>query len=271
MLQIIRRTPDEEQLDWLDMQMKDEYHQYQPGDHTAITHQQQQDGRFDFIAFRQPSMKEYLQTNANELIGDAVQAKVGIFNTLCNIICDRTPNGAQSRKALEEYAVTKFVEHLVEIEFESVNEKQTGEIIEGLARVLTNENDANVLFEGVAKSLDESATPFDLYDNLDETTRKGRTLMQNVERWARKMTYHGADDLSERANAWLLSINKDASNVLQPLAIGHLRSWFGQVTFDQATVSYNLAYRALRPVSLSPLYSCTRLLTQNSANWSESI
>lgn len=228
-------------------------------------------GKFSIIIFKNPAFREFLQaksspqTKPNGLLPDVVEAKVQVFTVLCNIIADRQPLYEKVRLVLQGYAVSKFVDHLLDIEHDSVSEKQCTAVVEGLARILTNENATSKIFEDVTTSSAEWATPFDLYDSFSfgSHTVYGRTtrpiaLRKVIERWARKMDYIESEDISTQARDWFKSTNKNPQKMLESLAVGHLRSWFSQVTVEGALVPYKLAYRALIQVRLlcTHMYEC---------------
>ncbi|KIW74016.1 hypothetical protein, variant [Phialophora macrospora] len=195
----------------------------------------------EYVSFRQPAFREHLETPDNKMIEDPMQEKIDIFVTLCKILCDRDAAGASARKALQEYAATTFIQHLRDIDIKKTTSKQGKDVVEALARVLTNDNDVCAVFEANANFFDD----FDLYEITETDTPRRWETAGELLAWAKKMHFHEEEELSPRARAWVEATIRAPQKVLETLGRGHLSNWALKMTAQDASTPYRLAYRAL--------------------------
>ncbi|RAH81654.1 hypothetical protein BO86DRAFT_96267 [Aspergillus japonicus CBS 114.51] len=206
------------------------------------------------VLFRQPAFRDYLEQSVNNMIPDPIESRVFFFLKLGGILCDRDPQGANLRKALQEYAAQWFLQHLKDISVKHTTPKQGLQIVEALARILTNENDVCRVFEELRQKQDDdnADVDFDLYDMSTDLDKSGGYNLKVLMAWARKMSFHDEEGLSPRAKAWVEKIIMQPGSVLEQLAQGHIESWTEKVTYNEAKIPYKFICRALWPTGNFP-------------------
>jgi hypothetical protein len=187
------------------------------------------DPKLEVIEFKQSALKLYLDNTKNKMIEDPLKAKIQIFTTLCKVLCDNTASEAESRKVLHKYAAKNFVSHFLDIDIQKTTPPQGKAVIEGLSRVLANENNVCSIFETVMHEEDDVYVSFSLYD--DEDTE------QRILKWIRRMSYED-EELTDPAKAWIEATLKDPGKLFEPLARGHIENLSTKVVADQAWQPY---------------------------------
>lgn len=194
---------------------------------------------FEMIDFRQPPLKEHLEKTTNEMIGNIESAKIEIFTKLCDVLCDSNPATLHAREMLHEYATKYLLDHLLDINPTRVDGNQSKLVVEALARVLTNENEVCTIFEAMEKYADYVSCP--LYEEGLGHKR--------IVTWAKKMSFHEEEELSDVAQNWMEDTIKDPSKIFEHLARGHITSLSKTVDENRAKISFKLAHQALSTVS----------------------
>ncbi|PYI02494.1 hypothetical protein BO78DRAFT_463945 [Aspergillus sclerotiicarbonarius CBS 121057] len=189
------------------------------------------------VLFRQPAFRDYLEQSKNNMIPRPIESRVFFFLRLAGILCDRNPQGIKLRGALQPVKDT--------------NPKHGLQIVEALARVLSNENDVCRVFEELhGKQHHGRGLRFDLYNMSTESdwmNRQGSENLKLLKAWARKMSFHDEVGLSERAKSWVEKMIMEPGSVLERLARGHIESWTEKRTHIEAEALYNLICCALQP------------------------
>lgn len=216
---------------------------------TTSDHVAPNNTELEYVSFRQPAFKDYLENQKNDMIEEPTQAKVDIFLTLCGILCSRASSGAKSREALQVYATTTLIQHLKDIDIKKATPAQGRDVVEAISQILSNENDICTVFELVMTQLHKDHIDFELYDVFATPRPSIKETAGILLAWAKKMNFHEDEELSPRARAWVERIIKEPERMLEDLGCGHLDSWARKVTFEDAEVPYRLAFRSLYTVS----------------------
>ncbi|KAF7593901.1 hypothetical protein BBP40_010603 [Aspergillus hancockii] len=173
--------------------------------------------KYEYVEFRQASFREHIRRGGN-IFQDVNTAKVKIFVTICNILCDSSATIAES---LQEYAAFHVVSHLRDIDLKvrekeatdkipkegtpkdkiskdkeakvkgarnsEPGPKQTGMIRpkdlnqagRALYRLMSNETSASSVFEKVESRMANSQIDFELYDLPQSPNLRQRTSKDN--------------------------------------------------------------------------------------------
>lgn len=99
------------------------------------------------------------------MIEDPLQEKVNIFKTLCAILSSGSADGDPLRKRLQSYACRELIRHLDDIDVKATSSEQGRDVVEGIVRVLCNENDVCSVFETVFRDSNRFSVDFDLYES----------------------------------------------------------------------------------------------------------
>lgn len=218
------------------------------------------DKRTTSVSFLQGSFQEYLQNldKPNKLIESKNGAKVEIFSLLSDIICGARQMKSETRSALRNYAVINLLAHLMAIDIDSASKEETRVVVEGLAQVMINTNDASGVIETVIQEKRTSsglsfsryeAPGFDLYEDFGTNLYGSRRPKQVIGAWASKVRYHGGEDLTPKSAKWVKqTVQTDGSRLLHTLIKGHVLSWFTKVTEEEAWLCFKLACEAILEV-----------------------
>ncbi|KAI1618219.1 hypothetical protein EDD36DRAFT_425886 [Exophiala viscosa] len=201
----------------------------------------------DLISFRQPAVREYLERGDNGMIEDALQEKIGIFQVLCDVLCNANAEDLSpiSHK-VQEYAAANVIQHLADIDIKSSNPEQGAKVVEAISRIMTNKNDACIVFESVMERQGYyDYVYFDLYEPFDASDMFSGQPAALLLAWAKKMSFHDDEELTVSARDWVAATIKAPQNMLETLGRGHLDNMARQVTWKDARVPYRLAFRAL--------------------------
>lgn len=174
-----------------------------------------------------------------------MESKINLFVRLCGILCDRDPVHAQIGEALQEYAATYLIQHLKDIDIKNTTPEQGSTVVEALSRVMTNENNVSLVFESVMMLNMMTDVEFDLYDLFSRPRPFSWETAGVLLAWAKKMSFHEEQEMSDRAKTWVENTIRDTEKNLETLAGGHVESWAGMLTVEDADIPYKLAYRAL--------------------------
>jgi hypothetical protein len=205
-------------------------------------------GTYEIVSFRQPAFKDHLEKASRKMIEDPLQEKVAIFLTLCGILCDREASTATARAELQQYAVTYVIRHLEDIDVKQATPQQGRDVVEALARLLSNENDVCAVFEVVAARSNMGTVYYDLYDEFDVQNLAEHETASKLLAWAKKMNFYDEQELSNRARDWVNSMIRTPQRMLETLGRGHLENLAQKVTVRSATFPHLLAHRALLTV-----------------------
>ncbi|KAK6383911.1 hypothetical protein LTS17_003203 [Exophiala oligosperma] len=201
----------------------------------------------DVVSFRQPAIRDFIEAEGNDMIEDPLQEKVNIFKTLCAILSSGSADGDPLRKRLQSYACRELIRHLDDIDVKATSSEQGRDVVEGIVRVLCNENDVCSVFETAFRDSYRFSVDFDLYESsgLGIFNMAGKLTA-----WAKKMNFHDEEDLSLDATDWVEASIIMPQRMLETLGCGHLENWVKAVTVSEATVPYMLAYRCLYIVGI---------------------
>ncbi|KAA8572262.1 hypothetical protein EYC84_002888 [Monilinia fructicola] len=214
----------------------------------------------EYVSFKNPAIKEHLAINNSQISERSEDARVEIFLTLCDLLCNRKGDSgiisAESEMLLQWYAARYLIQHFKDIDVEKTSPEQNLKLFESLVRIISNENGVSNMFEGLVKTerlnLKESYIETSLYSDLecllcaDSEDYGARRLVLLTA----KVNIH-KDKLMQKERRWQSAmLSSRPENLVKKLIQGHMESLARGSTFEDAEVPFKLIYRALYPTGL---------------------
>lgn len=118
----------------------------------------------NILRFQYPSLKEYLQDTDSLSIQDQRQAKIKIFTTLSDMLCNGKVTKTDNINSLHKYAAVYFIDHLEDIPGEAkANKEAYLRIRKALHQVLEDHNKASRVFKKVISKANGNIEMLSLY------------------------------------------------------------------------------------------------------------
>lgn len=217
-----------------------------------------------FLQFQERSLREHFrgETKSQAIIRDTpLVSYLNLFSTTVDVLTKNfeTPEQHSASVALQIYAVGYWLRTFVDLDEAegpqdqeenededegtedkekdpkpfSATEDQIIQVVEGLHRITSNQNNVSGLIMDHGDKC---------YDSFDEDIAK---VFGKWAKWGLECT----QDLSKEAKQWATETTLKPEEVLQPLARGHVEYWFTQLFEEPVKRAYKIALKAFKTVS----------------------
>jgi len=182
-----------------------------------------------FLTFRERSMREYFR---QVHIPDS-EAHVEIFRLVVKFLCDpQYHDEAQEGLSFHQYAALFWCHHFVKIDIESLQDGDFASVLEGLRRILNNDNNVAAAMENATSSL----------AHIDY--RHGSDLLQDSLRDC--FTKAGANSaIDNQAKDWVKDFIGNPNEAILTLARAHVQNWLTAEDYTHCMNAFRLARSAL--------------------------
>lgn len=216
-------------------------------DHEDKPEKLEDDGAFP-IRFQERSLKDYfraMNTDESGFRTPPSSAHITIFIMCVTVLCGfHQERGKEVGNRLKEYAARFWVHHFFDIDIDTVSQETVVIVVEALANVLRNQNNASRIIELYGNPyLDDFRRP---QGGNGAKSMRWNTFLDRISTWTRRAAgidtnrfYRGTVQFVKEANAF-------PQRIMAPLAYAHVSNWFRQT--DQEGISFKFALAALMMV-----------------------
>lgn len=134
--------------------------------------------------------------------------------------------------ALRDYAVKYWYEHFVELDVDAATDGETGQTLEVLHAILTDERRMSRLF-------DHYAVASEIYADAKEG--EPMPWYERVLPWVRRAVGISGVLIAEPAKAWACKVVADEHHVLEELSKAHIKTWLSSKSQYSITQAYKKA------------------------------
>jgi hypothetical protein len=196
------------------------------------------------LRFRERSLRAFFRSSIHAEKGLKTPHTIAhseIFTTCSRILCG-TPSQPSNRvsEGLRRYAANFWLAHFNEFGYDGLSEDQSVSTIEGLAAIMSNENNISLTFETIG--VDYTALLKDLDGNMVE---------KRIIAWASLGVSFGEEKLSSTAFTWAEQVAQETEpqKMWLPLIKAHVKNWYAASDSDGAKISFRFARSAMLMVS----------------------